>query len=112
MDEEVNIQFMESLGSLFGYMDALGCDATYAEFESWYLSIEEDLNTVLMGADDTPTVEAVPMETLYEEYSAFCQALNVDITPPTIVEKTEEKPNNLGAYLVGGALLYFLFKKK
>tara|TARA_R100000951_G_C2626717_1_gene176243 strand:- start:32 stop:370 length:339 start_codon:yes stop_codon:yes gene_type:complete len=112
MDEEANNEFMESLGSLFGYMDTLGCNATFSEFESWYLSIEGDLNNVLIGADDVPAAEAVPMEALYEQYSAFCEAISLDITPPTIAEKTEEKPNNLGKYLIGGALLYFLFKKK
>ena len=112
MDGEVNDQFMESLGSVLGYMNDLGCGASFSEFESWYLSIQEDLNNVLVAGENVPSASEVPLESLYEEYTVFCNAINVDTTPPTIREKVEEKPNNLGRYLLGGALLYLLFKKK
>ena len=112
MDEEVNVQFMESLGSVLSYVDELGCGASFSEFESWYISIQDDLSNVLLATEEVPAATEVPMEDLYEEYTVFCNAINTDTTPPTI-ERTEEKDlPNLGGYILGGALLYLLFKKK
>lgn len=89
---------IEQIAELFGVQETLGCGASFSEYSEWYNSL------------GIVTIEAVNLESMYNEYVNICEADGTYYIPPNA--DTPKEKTLKGLALVGGAVLLYSTLKK